>query len=78
LTGQELRDWEEYFDSTPFGQDHTDYLLAQLTAELSNRWRGKDEEARDIIDFLPYAEPRQQTAEEQLSIIRTISAIKGN
>jgi len=52
------------FKDQPFGQDHTDFLIAQLTAELANRWRGKGERAHKVKEFLPFERDKPMSSDE--------------
>lgn len=37
-----------------------------LTAELSNRWRGRTEPAQRPADFMPFLDPRDPLSEEPM------------
>ena len=42
MTSLDCALWQAYDSLYPFGQHHTDYLIAQLTTVVFNAWKGKD------------------------------------
>lgn len=78
LTSRQLAEWIAYFNLCPFGQDVSDYQRAQIGSELTNRWRGKGEKAKDPEDFLPLYSRPEQTPEEMRDILRGILAGVGH
>lgn len=71
MTAPEFAGWMAYHNENPFGEDYTRYLIAQNTAELSNRWRGESEEPDEAIDFIPWKEKPPQTEQEIMSNLRS-------
>lgn len=72
MSSKQLQEWMAFYELHPFGQDYSDFLVAQLTKVMHNRWRGKNEPALQARDFLPLWREPEQTAEEQLSIFRRL------
>ena len=70
LTVPQLCEWMAYYQINPFGQDHTDFLIAQLTALLRNVNRQQGTEASKPSDFLPLYKPQQQDWQEMFAVIR--------
>ena len=73
LTSAELAEWMAYFKLAPFGDDHQSRVVAEVGAELSNRWRNKGEPPRRSKDFLPFARRPSQTPEEQHKAFRSLT-----
>lgn len=42
LSSKDIALWQAYDNLFPFGQQHTDFLLAQLTAVCFNLWKAKE------------------------------------
>lgn len=70
MTASQLTEWQAYYRQHPFGQDHTDFLIAQLTAVLANAHRAKNSMPAKPTDFLPIYVDRGQSAEEIETILR--------
>jgi len=73
LTSLELSEWMAYFSLAPFGQDYQSRVVAEVGAELSNRWRNKGEPPRRSKDFLPFTRRPAQTPEEQHKAFRSLT-----
>lgn len=56
LTSRQIAEWMAYFKVKPFGQDHTDYLVAQLTAVTFNANSRKKQKTSDFLP-LKYSTP---------------------
>jgi len=52
LSSKDVALWLAYDRLYPFGQQRTDFLIAQLTAVCFNLWKGKTTEPKDTDDFL--------------------------
>lgn len=57
LSSQDIAWWQAYDKLYPFGQFHTDFLIAQLTAINYNMWKSKDSPPISAEEFLGIAEP---------------------
>jgi len=57
LTAEEFHDWAELYAAEPFGDVRSDLRMGILAATLSNRWRGRSEEAQKPADFMPFLDP---------------------
>lgn len=74
LSSHQIAEWMAYFRLYPFGQDYTDHLIAQLTAEFANRWRGKTESVRQTSEFLPlYKRPDMSPDDIKLTLRKMLS-----
>lgn len=74
LTSRQLAEWMAYYAVDPFGDQRGDLQAGIIAATVSNRWRGKNEAPAKPVDFMPYIEKPQQSAEE---IQRTLRSILG-
>jgi hypothetical protein len=72
LSSRQIAEWMAWFQRHPFGQDHTDLLLAQLTAVIDNRLRSKGDRSSKPKDFLPFERNRPQSTEEIKHTLRGI------
>lgn len=72
LTSRQIAEWMAYFQLKPFGQDHTDFLIAQLTTEFTNRNRGKNEKQYKVADFLPLHRTPPMSTDEIRQTIRNV------
>jgi hypothetical protein len=70
LTSRELSQWTAYYNLAPFGQDHTDWLLAQLAAVLVNVM-GSRKSQYSPSDFLPLYRPPPQSPEAMFAVVRS-------
>ena len=57
LSSLELALWQAYDTVYPFGQSHTDYLIAKLITIVFNMWKSKDVEPMTINDVLERTQP---------------------
>lgn len=57
LSSRDIALWQAYDNLFPFGQYHTDYLLAQLTAVTFNMLKAGDTEPLTVDEVLGIAEP---------------------
>ena len=63
LTARQYVEWLEYYKCDPWGEQRADLRAGIVACTMSNRWRGKNEEASEPLDFMPYAQ-QEQTADE--------------
>lgn len=70
LTVPQFAEWMAYYQIEPFGQDHTDYLIAQLTALTRNINRQQGTEASKPQDFLPYHRLQQEDWQSMFEKVR--------
>ena len=63
LTARQYVEWLEYYKRDPWGEQRADLRAGIIACTMSNRWRGKNEEASEPADFMPYTR-QEQTAEE--------------
>lgn len=61
----EVEFWTEYFSHVPPPNERIEFMLAQLTALMSNVNRGKGSAAARPTDFLPFADAWKRRAEKQ-------------
>ena len=62
-----------WFKRYPFGDDVTHSLLAVLTAEMANRWRGKGEKVHEPKEYMPdFSTPVEQSPEQMKHILRGV------
>ena len=64
ITSKELAEWMAYFRIEPFGQDQSDYIMAQMAAILYGANSGKNQKKLDPEDFGLYKklEPMQDVS----------------
>ena len=72
LSSYDIAMWQAYDTLFPFGQFHTDYLLAQLTSVMFNMLKGKDSQPISTDEFLG----RNQVLTEEY-VTATLRAFKG-
>lgn len=73
LSSVDIALWQAYDNLYPFGQFHTDYLIAQLSAIMFNMWKAKEVEPLTVEDILGISQP---LTEEYVRA--TIKSFKGN
>ena len=57
LSSRDIALWQAYDSLYPFGQFHTDFLIAQLTSIMYNMWKSKESPPVSADEFLGVAEP---------------------
>lgn len=62
--------WQAYDRLYPFGQHHTDYLIAQLVAITFNSNKDKESPAITVNDVLGICEPL--TEEKVAAVMRSV------
>lgn len=70
ISSRQLSEWMAFYNLEPFGQSHTDFLIAQLTNAINNRWRNQSEGPTHTTDWLPLHKPEPQDWRDMLRIIR--------
>jgi hypothetical protein len=63
-----------FYKIDPFGDQRADLRAGIVAATINNRMRGKNENTSQPVEFMPFREPIEQTAEE---IKRTLQSILG-
>ncbi len=67
-----FREWREYFDLEPFGEERADYRAASIVAMLYNINRRRGTPAKNTRDFVlrfgEKVEPRRKTWQEMKAI----------
>ena len=53
ISSPEFTEWQVFNERNPIGQEREDWLFAMLAAVLANVWRGKNQRAAKVTDFLP-------------------------
>jgi hypothetical protein len=76
VTSRELTEWMAYERLEPFGEWRADLRAALVAMVMANAWRGKDQKAFTIEDFMLKfdGEPkRDQTVEDQLRMFELLT-----
>lgn len=73
LSSYDIAMWQAYDTLFPFGQFHTDYLLAQLTSVMFNLLKAKEVQPITPDEFLG----KNQTLSEEY-VTATLRAFKGS
>jgi hypothetical protein len=61
-----------FYSIDPFGDQRADLRAGIVASVLNNRWRGKTEQPREPVDFMPFREQPEQTPEEMQRQLRSI------
>jgi len=72
LSARQLREWMAFYAVDPFGDQRADLRMGILASTLSNRWRGKNENPSEAIQFMPFHRAPQQTPHEIQTTLRSI------
>lgn len=70
LTVTQFAEWMAYYQVEPFSREHSDYLIAQLTALTRNINRQAGTEASKPQDYLPYHKPEQEDWQSMFDKLR--------
>lgn len=70
MTARQFGEWMEYYGVDPFGEQRADLRSAIVAATMNNRWRNKNEEPLQPLDFMPFHRPPQQTPDEIRNALR--------
>jgi hypothetical protein len=57
LSSKEIALWQAYDNLYPFGQNASDFLIAQLTSIMYNMWKSKESPPISTEEFLGISEP---------------------
>lgn len=72
LTAREYAEWQAFYTVDPFGDQRADLRAGIVCATMSNRWRGKNENPAEPINFMPYHQVKEQTPHEMQVTLRSI------
>lgn len=72
LTARQYLEWLAFYGIDPWGEQRADLRAGIVAATMSNRWRGKHEEAAEPVDFMPFRQEPEQTPQD---IKRTLKSI---
>lgn len=78
MSGREFNEWMAYERvAGTLGPERDDLLSAMLTTLVFNLWRGKNQRARKVSDFIPEWDQRPQSADDQLAVVRWLNKAFG-
>lgn len=78
LTSRQLAEWQAYFKYQPFGQDMTQFMLAQLTAFYLNAHKKKGTEDTKPQDLMPGFRRPQSVEEIKYHLRSVLATVKEN
>lgn len=80
ISSRELTEWMAYDRLEPFGEWRADVRSALVAMVMANAWRGKDQKAFTVDDFLikfdAEAKPAQ-TVEQQMKMFEMLAGAIG-
>lgn len=71
MTAADVTLYQAWYRRHPFGDETTQYLLAQLTALIYNQKRKETSEPSKPTDWLPWYIPPEQTSDEIFAQLRS-------
>jgi len=72
---RELAEWQAYSQVEPFGEGRADLRAAEVAWTMANLWRGKNQKAYRLADFVLAAGPEPED-EEEMTPERMLAAAK--
>ena len=66
---RELSEWQAFYQIEPFGEERADLRSAIIACTMANAWRGKNQRAFKLTDFMPNFEPPKQQTDAEMKII---------
>ena len=79
MTAKELRDWEAYYQTEPFGEQRADLrngILCSLT-DACHRTKGQPQPPSAYMPFVKSGKPQRQSIEDQKAIFARAQAAWG-
>lgn len=75
----QLVEWMAYAQLDPFGERRADLRIARLMAFQANMWRGKNQRAYRVEEFMPkFGEPKRQKSNTEIyQLLRTAVILGG-
>ena len=72
LTSEQVSEWYAYYTLHPFGPELADIRHAVLCCLINNRWRGKNERARNPEEFMlaKPQKPKAQSPDEMWQLLK--------
>ena len=73
IDSREISEWIAFNNIEPFGEQRADLRAAMIACVMANAWRGKNQPAFKLDDFiLNFDPPKQQSVEEMKKILKEI------
>ena len=70
ITSRQFAEWQAFYALDPFGDQRADLRAGIVCATMSNRWRGKNENPKEPLDFMPFRQEPEQTPEDMRRTLR--------
>ena len=78
ISSKELSEWIAFSNIEPFGEFRADIRAAMIACVMANSWRGSNQPAFKISDFMiTFNNKKEQTVDEIKSILKQYTITSG-